>query len=35
MQSSQERYKFNLIIVARDFNNTMVVHYIYIVLQNH
>ena len=35
MQWSRERCKFNLIIVARDYNNTMVVNYIYIVLQSH
>ena len=35
MQWSRERCKFNLIIVARDYNNTMVVNYIYFVLQNH
>ena len=34
-QWSRERCKFNLIIVARDYNNTMVVNYIYFVLQNH
>ena len=35
MQWSRERCKINLIIVARDYNNTMVVNYIYIVLQSH
>ena len=35
MQWSRERCKINLIIVARDYNNTMVVNYIYFVLQNH
>ena len=35
MQWSRERCKINLIIVARDYNNTMVVNYIYFVLQSH
>ena len=35
MQWSRERCKINLIIVARDYDNTMVVNYIYIVLQSH
>ena len=35
MQWSRERCKINLIIGARDYNNTMVVNYIYIVLQSH
>ena len=34
--NDHEKYaRLNLIIVARDYNNAMVVNYIYIVLQNH
>ena len=34
--NDHEKYaRLNLIIVARDYNNAMVVNYIYIVLHNH